>query len=236
MVRITANHNGIIKTLKISEWSAITGHLPQSIRKRFDSAVDHSNEAVVGLIDLGYKYKKPIGRHKDKEICKLYIDGLSQSEIGEKYNVSHERISQILRRNGIYSAQSGLRKAVLERRKKVAIDKGNRIIKIYKCKKSRWDFYRNMTIDFNDNPLKKYKQQRRNAKTRGIEWMFTIDTWWSVWEASGKYHLRGKSLGHYVMARKNDIGAYSVDNVEIKTCSENICEGYIFRGGKYKAS
>ena len=37
-----------------------------------------------------------------------------------------------------------------------------------------------------------------------------------------KFHLRGCRVGQYVMARKGpDIGPYSPDNVEIKTCTEN---------------
>ena len=67
-----------------------------------------------------------------------------------------------------------------------------------------------------------YHIQKRHAKNRGIEWLFTYESWIKVWEDSGKFHLRGCRVGQYVMARKGpDIGPYSPDNVEIKTCSEN---------------
>jgi len=73
-----------------------------------------------------------------------------------------------------------------------------------------------------------YKWQKWYSKTRvdrngdPIGWEFTFDTWFKVWLDSGKLHLRGTKAGQYVMARKNDIGPYSVDNVDIILHSDNI--------------
>jgi len=233
MIKITANHSGVEKTLSISEWSVITGCSPQSIRGRYISVINHNNETIVGFVKLN---NSVIDNNRDKNICSLYIDGLSQREISEKYNVSTSRIKQILKRNDVGYSKSGLRKAIADKKAELITAKENKIVGIFECTRKKWRFYRSFDSNYNKTPLVRYKQQRKNAKDREIEWMFTIDTWWDVWEKSGKYHLRGKTLGHYVMSRKNDIGAYSPENVEIKTCSENIIEGYGFRGGKYKAS
>ena len=70
----------------------------------------------------------------------------------------------------------------------------------------------------------KYQCQKRRAKKRNIEWLFTFESWMAVWEASGHWQDR-KFLG-YVMARKNDIGPYSPDNVYITTHSQNIKDAW----------
>lgn len=79
---------------------------------------------------------------------------------------------------------------------------------------------------------KRYTQQRFNAKKRGIEWQFTLDSWLKVWIESGKWDLRGKSKNSYVMSRIGDVGPYSPDNVVIKTNSENSTEAHI--GNEYR--
>lgn len=66
-----------------------------------------------------------------------------------------------------------------------------------------------------------YTTQRNNANKRGIPWQMTFAEWWGVWERSGKFHLRGRHLGGWVMARHGDLGPYSVENVAICTHSEN---------------
>jgi hypothetical protein len=66
-----------------------------------------------------------------------------------------------------------------------------------------------------------YYKQRRSAKYRDIEWLFTFEEWLALWLASGKLDQRGLRKDQYVMARKGDVGPYSVSNVEICTASEN---------------
>lgn len=73
-------------------------------------------------------------------------------------------------------------------------------------------------------PFGKYKQQRENSERRGISFELTFAQWWLIWYRSGKYHLRGRRLGQYCMARKGDRGPYAVGNVEIKKNEENRSE------------
>jgi hypothetical protein len=70
-----------------------------------------------------------------------------------------------------------------------------------------------------------YNNQRQSAKVRGIEWEFTFETWWAVWEASGKWEQRGKRTGQYCMARNGDTGPYAPWNVRIVQVSENNRDG-----------
>ena len=74
------------------------------------------------------------------------------------------------------------------------------------------------------DPINKYETHKANAKQRGIAWEFDFDGWMAVWDKSGKFDKRGKRVGQYVMARFGDVGPYSVDNVKIILCSENLRE------------
>lgn len=71
-----------------------------------------------------------------------------------------------------------------------------------------------------------YANQRYKAKKRGIGWGFTFESWWLVWEQSGKWELRGKRKHQYCMARLGDRGPYRQDNVRITTNAENLGEYY----------
>lgn len=66
------------------------------------------------------------------------------------------------------------------------------------------------------SPKGKYRQQKANAKRRGILFLLTFAEWYGVWQDSGRWPQRGgRKLAHYVMSRKGDTGAYEVGNVEI---------------------
>ena len=71
-----------------------------------------------------------------------------------------------------------------------------------------------------------YNAQRQRAKSRGIEWHFTFESWLSVWKSSGHLRERGKRLGQYVMSRRGDVGPYSPNNIVICTVSENFKDAY----------
>lgn len=45
-----------------------------------------------------------------------------------------------------------------------------------------------------------------------------------IWEASGKWHLRGNKRGEYCMCRPGDKGAYEIGNVKIVLNEENRAE------------
>jgi hypothetical protein len=71
---------------------------------------------------------------------------------------------------------------------------------------------------------RKYHTHKGGALNRGIEWLFTFDSWIKKWEESGKWEQRGHKKGQYCMSRPNDQGPYSPDNVIIKTHQENVIE------------
>lgn len=78
------------------------------------------------------------------------------------------------------------------------------------------------------SPRDRYKAAKQHAKDRGIVWLFTFETWWQMWESSGKWHKRGVRPSEYCMARGTwenpDVGPYSPWNVRIITNKENRAE------------
>lgn len=75
-----------------------------------------------------------------------------------------------------------------------------------------------------NHPYKQpYQQQKDAAKRRGIEWHFTYETWVEWW--GDDIINRGRRTGQLVMARHNDTGPYSLDNVRKAPCGDNTREG-----------
>ena len=72
-----------------------------------------------------------------------------------------------------------------------------------------------------DTRKAKYRAQKYNALRRKIGWIISYEDWCRVWDNSEKWDQRGRHAGGFVMARNNDQGPYSVDNVSIKSLSEN---------------
>lgn len=68
-------------------------------------------------------------------------------------------------------------------------------------------------------------RSRLDANKEPIQWKLTFEEWYSIWISSGHYAERGRGHGKYCMSRKNDIGPYSIDNVEIKLHVQNHIEG-----------
>jgi hypothetical protein len=82
-------------------------------------------------------------------------------------------------------------------------------------------YYEKYIKQYQKTPKGKYGVQRANAKRRGISWEFTFETWWKLWQESGKWDLRGTESHQYCMARVHDEGPYSPDNVLIRTMASN---------------
>jgi len=83
--------------------------------------------------------------------------------------------------------------------------------------------------EYYKTPMGKYIRQRANAHARAIAWEFTFDTWWKMWQESGKWEQRGRGVGCYYMCRTGDTGPYSPENCRIDTISANQKESWAVR-------
>jgi hypothetical protein len=70
-----------------------------------------------------------------------------------------------------------------------------------------------------------YASQKCAANKRGIEFLLSFEEWYHIWQVSGKWDERGRGSEKYCMARHNDIGPYSINNVSIITNHENLSLG-----------
>lgn len=76
---------------------------------------------------------------------------------------------------------------------------------------------------YKSTPRGKYQKQMERAKARGVEWLFTFETWMEWWGAD--FERRGRGPNDLVMARKGDVGPYSPDNCVKQAHYDNFAEG-----------
>jgi hypothetical protein len=78
---------------------------------------------------------------------------------------------------------------------------------------------------YDASPRGRFNQHKFKAGKRGIAFEMSFDEWLHVWVTSGHFNERGNKTGHgYVMARKRDLGAYAIGNVDIVPHRINIAE------------
>lgn len=177
----------------------------------------------------------------------LYRDGSTLQEIGTKYEISRERVRQILtRRFGITKLHGGgaIRSFKnIDTKIDAAKDRNEKSeARIRKTWGMSLADYAAHVAEYGSSydkgsPLHKFVQHRKNANYRGISWEFTFAGWWAVWQESGKWNQRGRGKNGYVMARWGDGDApYSVGTVYICTQPENAKDGYIVSPGAERAA
>lgn len=182
-------------------------------------------------------FKRSVPADAHPAMVEMYKSGKSLEEIGAEYGVSRERVRQILTALGVGRMDGGSTMKCLAKitDKVEAIRARNERREVYW--RGIWgmslaDYQAHVaeygsTVD-STSPMCRYKQQRSNAKKRGIAWNFTFPEWWGVWQESGKWDQRALTKDGYVMARWGDGDApYSVDTVYICTQSQNAKDSYI---------
>jgi hypothetical protein len=179
-----------------------------------------------------YFYTPPVEVKKiipGREIwmCCLFRGGKTLQEIGDMYNLSRERVRQLLKRNGLDSSGGGMLVNSIDIKAKKAKEAreraDNRSVRIYGCDKATFD---RLMLGYKrserGSPAMAWSSQRNNAKKRGIEWDLSFFDWMTIWNESGKWNERGLGIGKYCMARRMDSGGYSAGNVYITTCDDNV--------------
>jgi hypothetical protein len=92
-----------------------------------------------------------------------------------------------------------------------------------------------------DIKKKAYRQQKGDAKKRGIEFKLTFEEWINWW--GDDFENRGVGVDKLVMGRIGDVGAYELSNIKKITFSDNsrecrinygACNPIKFEGKTYK--
>ena len=88
--------------------------------------------------------------------------------------------------------------------------------------------YQRDTYGVPDYAVKAWLAHRQSAKSRGIQFRFTLLQWHLWWRAElrslGPDARRGRRRGEYVMARLCDVGAYEPGNVRALTPAGNAAD------------
>lgn len=161
-------------------------------------------------------------------MAEMYRNGSTLEQIGAQYGVTRERVRQLLTKFLGMSAKDGGKTKMTERRRaKKAARKDAESLARWGCTYSQYVELINhgkamvaQGAKRERTPTGAFISQRRNAKSRGIDWNLSLWEWWTIWQESGRWEERGRGHG-YMMCRHGDIGPYEVGNVFIQTGSHN---------------
>jgi DNA-binding CsgD family transcriptional regulator len=174
------------------------------------------------------------------DMASMYRSGRTLEEIGKLYGITRERVRQIItKRHGLRADDGGAHaKAKITSARAKALKDAKYLAK-YGCTFDQWRemvaIGAQMRADGRGRyqaPTYAYVSQRTNARRRGIGWELSLLEWWQIWDASGKWGLRGRGRG-YMMCRFGDVGPYALGNVYIATGVHN---GLVQPNNPYRAN
>lgn len=168
---------------------------------------------------------------RDQRFRDLFVVGNTLQMIADQFDVSRQRVHQILfRKFGLCRSDGGAWLRETYREQYAAKVNQRCLLKWGMSKAEKQEF----TRLYGRWPFVAFIEQRKNSKRRCIAFAMTFQQWWNIWQKSGHWNERGRRDGRflYVMARYGDVGPYSVDNVRITTNGENIAEYHQLRRQK----
>lgn len=176
-----------------------------------------------------------MGRHQDPALAEraarmvsMHKQGITLVKIGSQFGLTRERVRQILKKQGFTARTGGQSLTAQVKAEQKARAMEARYLAKYGQPKAVMDVLRSQGV------TRAYQEQQRNARTRGVSWQLDFASWFAIWQASGKLHLRGRNKGQYVMSRIRDDGPYAMGNVHIQLCSDNGREAVAKWRGKVK--
>lgn len=132
----------------------------------------------------------------------LFKAGQTLQAIGDTFNLTRERVRQLLKRHGVTGKDGG-----------ITVSNSDDRYRGYTKEE-----FKEIQEKFPDC-VRRFREQRNSATHhRGIEWKLTFKEWISVWD--GHWDKRGRGHG-LVMCRRKDKGAYELGNVFIAPGSFN---------------
>ena len=161
-------------------------------------------------------------QQRNEQIAHLYKDGLTLETIGQKYGLTRERIRQIVKLGGVSRAEGG--RAIGAQRRKVRKVQEKAAFYLKQFGHTTAEHQRLLQMDQEDRKagvsiygLRMYRfRQARNNLRQLYGWTLTVAQWWAIWEASGKWSLHGRGIGHYGMVRLDRSKGFEPSNVAIK--------------------
>ncbi|WP_313752430.1 sigma factor-like helix-turn-helix DNA-binding protein [Mixta calida] len=153
-------------------------------------------------------------------ILEQFERGKTLSEIGGDFDISRERVRQILKKLGCKPSEGAERRRQ-QKLKEIERAKDEKCQRLYGCSVEQFNSVSGHYSQGAKSPLQAFKIQRINARERGVEWKLSFWDWWCLWDESGHWNDRGRGGKGYCMCRNGDEGAYEVGNVYIGTVKHN---------------
>ncbi len=165
---------------------------------------------------------------RSEPMAAMYKAGKTLEQIGAVYSITRERVRQILKKyHGIVGKDGGGAARASVRKQGREARRNAKFMARYGCSYEDYRSLARISKDMRADgssyykaPLGAYRSQEHNAKARNIEWCLSLLEWWTIWQESGKWKLRGRGQG-YMMCRFGDEGPYAVGNVYIATGVHN---------------
>ena len=193
-------------------------------------AAGESFDALAARYQLGVGYVKQIcGRSftqpkarsvkppdaRALRMMEMYRAGLTLEQIGQRYDLTRERVRQIIRKYGCAPEEGGVAGRAHNKRVQRRAGRESAYYRKYGCSVSEYQQIKAA------GGTMAFSYQRRAAHMRGIKWGLMLKQWWDLWQQSGHWSERGRGAAKYCMARVRDRGDYEVGNVYITTAREN---------------
>lgn len=175
--------------------------------------------------------KRAAKAEKVAKMAEMYRQGLTLADIGRQFGCTREYVRQLIRATGVLASDGG--RAVRSRSLKSTAVSKQRLAQA-KQEAKHGVPYDLLQVLRSNGATSAYQRQRENSKKRAVEFKLTLAQWWAVWQASGKFHLRGTGRGKYCMSRVRDDGPYELGNVHVQLSTENSREAVAKWEGKTK--
>lgn len=163
---------------------------------------------------------------RDREICRAFKGMSSQQEIALRYNISKQRVCQILRANGLTRYDGGVhvrsvtRSVTREEQREVDLDArtrrrfGHGLL----AHRALVGYGKKMMLagaSYNQTPIGAFILQRTNVRRTNVKWTLSLRDWWAVWQASGLWSRRGRGSHAYCLVRIDPARGYERGNVAV---------------------
>lgn len=161
-------------------------------------------------------------KERDCDMCNMFRDGIVLEEIGNKYNITRERVRQILRRHGLTRFDGGQHVITLQKKQKQdALRKERRTKRAAKYGVTL-EVFDKLAKRVSSHAMARFREIRWHVSAgtypykKGVEWDLTLLDYANTWEKAG---LEPAQRGYY-FARKDLDKGYVKDNMQILTAGE----------------
>lgn len=158
---------------------------------------------------------------RNLDIKARYLEGETLNEIGIIYNITRERVRQILVKQGIEGFDGGAAVRWEELKLRKLENKIANCLAKYGCTPEEFAELRRLGREMmahgvarDKTPIGAYRNRQHNCTQYGIPFDLTLWQFWTLWKESGHWNDRGQ--GNYGLCRKDTAKGFTIDNVFIR--------------------